>query len=203
MTLDFNKMGGLIPAIIQDDKTHKVLMLGFMNEEAYKKTLETGKVTFWSRTKNSLWTKGETSGNYLNVVSIKNDCDNDTLLIKVTPQGPVCHTGTDTCWGETNENPIAFLSELQRFIEKRHEEMPEGSYTTSLFQSGVNRMAQKVGEEAIESVIEAMACNNERLIYEASDMIYHLMVLLTSKGLKIEDLATELQKRHDPNWQKH
>lgn len=203
MTLDFNKMGGLIPAIIQDDKTHKVLMLGFMNEEAYKKTLETGKVTFWSRTKNSLWTKGETSGNYLNVVSIKNDCDNDTLLIKVTPQGPVCHTGTDTCWGETNENPIAFLSELQRFIEKRHEEMPEGSYTTSLFQSGINRMAQKVGEEAIESVIEAMACNNERLIYEASDMIYHLMVLLTSKGLKIEDLATELQKRHDPNWQKH
>lgn len=203
MTLDFNKMGGLIPAIIQDDKTHKVLMLGFMNEEAYKKTLETGKVTFWSRTKNALWTKGETSGNYLNVVLIKNDCDNDTLLIKVNPQGPVCHTGTDTCWGETNENPIAFLSELQRFIEKRHEEMPEGSYTTSLFQSGVNRMAQKVGEEAIESVIEAMACNNERLIYEASDMIYHLMVLLTSKGLKIEDLATELQKRHDPNWQKH
>lgn len=203
MTLDFNKMGGLIPAIIQDDKTHKVLMLGFMNEEAYKKTLETGKVTFWSRTKNSLWTKGETSGNYLNMVSIKNDCDNDTLLIKVNPQGPVCHTGTDTCWRETNENPIAFLSELQRFIEKRHEEMPEGSYTTSLFQSGVNRMAQKVGEEAIESVIEAMACNNERLIYEASDMIYHLMVLLTSKGLKIEDLATELQKRHDPNWQKH
>lgn len=203
MTLDFNKMGGLIPAIIQDDKTHKVLMLGFMNEKAYKKTLETGKVTFWSRTKNALWTKGETSGNYLNMVSIKNDCDNDTLLIKVNPQGPVCHTGTDTCWGETNENPIAFLSELQRFIEKRHEEMPEGSYTTSLFQSGVNRMAQKVGEEAIESVIEAMACNNERLIYEASDMIYHLMVLLTSKGLKIEDLATELQKRHDPNWQKH
>lgn len=203
MTLDFNKMGGLIPAIIQDDKTHKVLMLGFMNEEAYKKTLETGKVTFWSRTKNALWTKGETSGNYLNMVSIKNDCDKDTLLIKVNPQGPVCHTGTDTCWGETNENPIAFLSELQRFIEKRHEEMPEGSYTTSLFQSGVNRMAQKVGEEAIESVIEAMACNNERLIYEASDMIYHLMVLLTSKGLKIEDLATELQKRHDPNWQKH
>lgn len=203
MTLDFNKMGGLIPAIIQDDKTHKVLMLGFMNEKAYKKTLETGKITFWSRTKNALWTKGETSGNYLNVVSIKNDCDNDTLLIKVNPQGPVCHTGTDTCWGETNENPIAFLSELQRFIEKRHEEMPEGSYTTSLFQSGVNRMAQKVGEEAIESVIEAMACNNERLIYEASDMIYHLMVLLTSKGLKIEDLATELQKRHDPNWQKH
>ena len=203
MTLDFNKMDGLIPAIIQDDKTQKVLMLGFMNEEAYDKTLKTGKVTFWSRTKNALWTKGETSGNYLNVVSIKADCDNDTLLIKVNPDGPVCHTGTDTCWGEDNDNPMAFLSELQRFIEKRHEEMPEGSYTTSLFQSGVGRMAQKVGEEAVESVIEAMAGNDERLIYEASDMIYHLMVLLTSKGLKIEDLAVELQKRHAPNWQKH
>lgn len=203
MTLDFNKMNGLIPAIIQDDKTQKVLMLGFMNEEAYDKTLKTGKVTFWSRTKNALWTKGETSGNYLNVVSIKADCDNDTLLIKVNPDGPVCHTGTDTCWGEENDNPMAFLSELQRFIEKRHEEMPEGSYTTNLFQSGVGRMAQKVGEEAVESVIEAMAGNDERLIYEASDMIYHLMVLLTSKGLKIEDLAVELQKRHAPNWQKH
>jgi phosphoribosyl-ATP pyrophosphohydrolase/phosphoribosyl-AMP cyclohydrolase len=203
MTLDFNKMDGLVPAIIQDDKTQKVLMLGFMNEEAYNKTLKTGKVTFWSRTKNALWTKGETSGNFLNVVSIKADCDNDTLLIKVNPDGPVCHTGTDTCWGEENDNPMAFLSELQRFIEKRHKEMPEGSYTTSLFQSGVGRMAQKVGEEAVESVIEAMAGNDERLIYEASDMIYHLMVLLTSKGLKIEDLAVELQKRHAPNWQKH
>lgn len=203
MTLDFSKMDGLVPAIIQDDKTQKVLMLGFMNEEAYNKTKETGKVTFWSRTKNRLWTKGETSGNFLNVVSIEADCDNDTLLIKVNPTGPVCHTGADTCWGEKNENPLAFLGELQRFIEKRYEEMPEGSYTTSLFQSGVGRMAQKVGEEAVESVIEAMACNNERLIYEASDMIYHLMVLLTSKGLKFEDLATELQKRHDPNWQKH
>jgi phosphoribosyl-ATP pyrophosphohydrolase/phosphoribosyl-AMP cyclohydrolase len=203
MEINFEKMQGLIPAIIQDDKTQKVLMLGFMNEEAYDKTLKTGKVTFWSRTKNALWTKGETSGNYLNVVSIKADCDNDTLLIKVNPDGPVCHTGTDTCWGEENDNPMAFLSELQRFIEKRHEEMPEGSYTTSLFQSGVGRMAQKVGEEAVESVIEAMAGNDERLIYEASDMIYHLMVLLTSKGLKIEDLAVELQKRHAPNWQKH
>ncbi len=203
MTIDYNKMGGLVPAIIQDDKTQKVLMLGFMNEEAYSKTVESGKVTFWSRTKNRLWTKGEESGNFLNVVSISTDCDNDTLLIKVNPVGPVCHTGADTCWGETNKNPTMFLSELQRFIEKRHEEMPEGSYTTSLFQSGVSRMAQKVGEEAVESVIEAMACNDERLIYEASDMIYHLMVLLTSKGLKIEDLAAELQKRHDPNWMKN
>ncbi len=203
MSLDFNKMNGLIPVIIQDNQTLKVLMLGFMNEEAYNKTLECGKVTFWSRTKNRLWTKGEESGNFLNVVSISSDCDNDTLLIKVTPMGPVCHTGTDTCWGETNENPIMFLSELQRFIEKRHSEMPEGSYTTTLFQSGLGRMAQKVGEEAVESVIEAMACNDERLVYEASDMIYHLMVLLTSKGLKIEDLAKELQKRHAPNWIKN
>ena len=203
MELDFKKMNGLIPAIIQDDYTQKVLMLGFMNEEAYKKTVETGKVTFFSRTKNRLWTKGEESGNFLQVISIKADCDNDTLLIKVSPAGPVCHTGTDTCWGEENKQDIMFLKELQDFIDKRHEEMPEGSYTTSLFKSGCGRMAQKVGEEAIESVIEAMANNNERLIYEASDMIYHLIVLLTSKGLKIEDLAQELQKRHDPNWHKH
>lgn len=203
MTLDFDKMDGLVPAIIQDSRTLKVLMLGFMNKEAYEKTVETGKVTFWSRTKQRLWTKGETSGNTLTVVDIKADCDNDTLLIKAIPAGPVCHTGSDTCWDEKNQNPIIFLSELQRFIEKRHEEMPEGSYTTSLFKSGCGRMAQKVGEEAIESVIEAMANNNERLIYEASDMIYHLIVLLTSKGLKIEDLAQELQKRHDPNWHKH
>lgn len=203
MTLDFDKMDGLVPAIIQDSRTLKVLMLGFMNKEAYEKTVETGKVTFWSRTKQRLWTKGETSGNTLTVVEIKADCDNDTLLIKAIPAGPVCHTGSDTCWDEKNQNPIMFLSELQRFIEKRHEEMPEGSYTTSLFKSGCGRMAQKVGEEAIESVIEAMANNNERLIYEASDMIYHLIVLLTSKGLKIEDLAQELQKRHDPNWHKH
>lgn len=203
MTLDFDKMDGLVPAIIQDSRTLKVLMLGFMNKEAYEKTVETGKVTFWSRTKQRLWTKGETSDNTLTVVDIKADCDNDTLLIKAIPAGPVCHTGSDTCWDEKNQNPIMFLSELQRFIEKRHEEMPEGSYTTSLFKSGCGRMAQKVGEEAIESVIEAMANNNERLIYEASDMIYHLIVLLTSKGLKIEDLAQELQKRHDPNWHKH
>ena len=203
MTLYFDKMDGLVPAIIQDSRTLKVLMLGFMNKEAYDKTVETGKVTFWSRTKQRLWTKGETSGNTLTVVDIKADCDNDTLLIKAIPAGPVCHTGSDTCWDEKNQNPIMFLSELQRFIEKRHEEMPEGSYTTSLFKSGCGRMAQKVGEEAIESVIEAMANNNERLIYEASDMIYHLIVLLTSKGLKIEDLAQELQKRHDPNWHKH
>lgn len=203
MKIDFEKMGGLVPAIIQDDKTLKVLMLGFMNEEAYNKTVESGKVTFWSRTKNRLWTKGETSGNFLNVVSIEADCDNDTLLIKANPVGPVCHTGADTCWNEKNDNPIMFLSELQRFIEKRHSEMPEGSYTTSLFQAGCSRMAQKVGEEAIESVIEAMSGNNERLVYEVSDLFYHLIVLLTSKGLSIEDVAKELQERHDPNWHKH
>ena len=143
-----------------------------MNEEAYKKTVETGKVTFFSRTKNRLWTKGEESGNFLQVISIKADCDNDTLLIKVSPAGPVCHTGTDTCWGEENKQDIMFLKELQDFIDKRHEEMPEGSYTTSLFQSGVNKMAQKVGEEAVETVIEACNGTNERLIYEGSDLLY-------------------------------
>ena len=196
MELDFEKMGGLVPAIIQDNYTKKVLMLGFMNQEALNKTIETGKVTFFSRTKNRLWTKGEESGNFLNVVSIKEDCDKDTLLIKVNPVGPVCHTGTDTCWGETNDETIMFLSYLQDFIAKRYAEMPEKSYTTSLFQAGINRMAQKVGEEAVETVIEATNGTDDRLIYEASDMIYHLIVLLTSKGMRIEDLATELKKRH-------
>ena len=204
MKIDFEKMGGLVPAIIQDATTKNVLMLGFMNEEAYKKTVETKKVTFWSRSRNCLWTKGETSGHFLNLVSIQNDCDNDTLLIKVNPSGPTCHKGTDTCWGESNEaNPLLFLTELQDFINKRHEEMPEGSYTTSLFLDGLNRMAQKVGEEALEAVIEATNGTNDRLIYEASDMFYHLIVLLTSKGLRIEDIAKELQVRHDPNWHKH
>ena len=204
MAINFEKTNGLVPAIIQDAVTKNVLMLGYMNEEAYKKTIETGKVTFFSRSRNCLWTKGETSGNFLNLVSIKNDCDNDTLLIQVNPVGPTCHTGTDTCWGDKNEtNPLLFLSSLQNFIEKRHEEMPEGSYTTSLFKDGLNRMAQKVGEEALEAVIEAVNGTDERLIYETSDMLYHLIVLLTSKGLRIEDVAKELQERHDPNWQKH
>ncbi len=204
MTIDFDKMNGLVPAIIQDAETKNVLMLGYMNREAYDKTVETGKVTFFSRTKNRLWTKGETSGNFLNVVSIKNDCDNDSLLIQVRPDGPVCHTGTDTCWGETNEvSPLMFLSELQDFIEKRHEEMPEGSYTTSLFKDGLNRMAQKVGEEALEAIIEAVNGTNDRLIYEGSDMLYHLIVLLTAKGLRIEQMVEELKIRHKPGWQKH
>jgi len=204
MEIDFEKMQGLVPAIIQDAVTSKVLMLGFMNKEAYEKTVETGLVTFWSRTRNCLWTKGETSGNVLKVVKILNDCDNDTLLIKANPAGPVCHTGADTCWSETNEkNPLLFLTELQDFINKRHEEMPEGSYTTSLFKDGLNRMAQKVGEEALELVIEATNGTKERMIYEGSDMLYHLIVLLTSKGLRIEDMAAELAERHQPGWKKH
>ena len=193
MKLDFEKMGGLIPAIVQDNNTNKVLMLGFMNEEAYEETKETGKVTFFSRTKNRLWMKGETSGNTLQVVSMMVDCDNDTILIKANP---VCHTGADTCFGEKNVEDIMFLKYLQDFIEQRRQEMPEGSYTTSLFLKGVNRMAQKVGEEAVETVIEATNGTEDGFIYEASDLIYHLIVLLTSKGLRLEDLARELKKRH-------
>lgn len=203
MEIDFDKLGGLVPAIVQDARTKNVLMLGFMNREAYDKTVATGKVTFWSRTRNCLWTKGETSGNYLNLVEVRNDCDKDTLLVKAIPDGPTCHTGTDTCWGEDNSaNSLLFLTELQDFIEKRHEEMPEGSYTTSLFRKGINRIAQKVGEEALETVIEATNGSNDKMVYEASDLLYHLIVMLTEKGLRIEDVAGELQKRHDPEWDK-
>lgn len=203
MELDFEKMNGLIPAIIQDNYTQKVLMLGFMNKEAYEKTMETGKVTFFSRTKNRLWTKGEKSGNFLHVVSVKADCDNDTLLIMVHPEGPVCHKGTDTCWGDKNEQDIMFLKELQDFIDRRRQEMPEKSYTTSLFNSGVNKMAQKVGEEAVETILEACNGTDERLIYEGADLLYHLIVLLTYKGYRIEDLARELKERHSATWKKH
>lgn len=203
MELDFEKMNGLIPAIIQDNYTQKVLMLGFMNKEAYEKTMKTGKVTFFSRTKNRLWTKGEESGNFLHVVSVKADCDNDTLLIMVHPEGPVCHKGTDTCWGDKNEQDIMFLKELQDFIDRRRQEMPEKSYTTSLFNSGVNKMAQKVGEEAVETILEACNGTDERLIYEGADLLYHLIVLLTYKGYRIEDLARELKERHSATWKKH
>lgn len=203
VNIDFEKMGGLVPAIIQDADTAKVLMLGFMNREAYDKTMETGTVTFFSRTRNRLWTKGEESGNFLNVVSVKADCDHDTLLIQVHPAGPVCHTGTDTCWGEKNEQPVLFLKELQDFVNVRYREMPEGSYTTSLFRSGVNKMAQKVGEEAVETVIEACNGTDDRLIYESADLLYHLIVLLTSKGYSIEDIARELKERHGAGWKKH
>lgn len=201
--LDFDKMNGLVPAIIQDSYTQKVLMLGYMNKEAYEKTVATGKVTFYSRSRQCLWTKGETSGNFLEVVSMKSDCDNDTLLVQAHPTGPVCHTGADTCWGDKNEQDIMFLKELQDFIDKRHEEMPEKSYTTSLFKSGVNKMAQKVGEEAVETIIEACNGTDERLIYEGADLLYHLIVLLTSKGYRIEDLARELKERHSESWKKH
>lgn len=195
--LDFDKMGGLIPAIIQDSRTQKVLMLGFMNPEAYAKTVETGRVTFYSRTRNRLWTKGEESGNFLDVVSITPDCDNDTLLIQAIPQGPVCHTGSATCFSDDNSFGIRFLSYLQDFIEERYRQMPEGSYTTSLFQSGINRMAQKVGEEAVETVIEATNGTDGRMMYEASDLLYHLIVLLTAKGRRIEELAHALEQRHN------
>lgn len=204
MDIDFEKSGGLVPAIIQDADTKTVLMLGYMNKEAYEKTVATGLVTFYSRSRKCLWTKGETSNNFLHLVDIKVDCDNDTLLVKVHPDGPTCHKGTDTCWGEENEkSPLLFLAELSDFIEKRHREMPEGSYTTSLFRDGLNRMAQKVGEEALELVIEATNGTNDRLIYEGSDMLYHLIVLLTHKGLRIEDMAAELRERHCPGWKKH
>lgn len=197
LQLDFAKMNGLIPAVIQDNTTLKVLMLGFMNEAALAKTEETGKVTFFSRTKNRLWTKGEESGNFLNVVSVASDCDNDTLLIKVNPVGPVCHTGADTCWGEENEeSDILFLEYLQDFIDQRKQKMPEGSYTTSLFQSGTRKIAQKVGEEAVETIIGAMADDDENFIYEGADLLYHLIVLLTHKGYRIDDLARELKTRH-------
>lgn len=204
MDIDFEKSGGLVPAIIQDADTKTVLMLGYMNKEAYEKTVATGLVTFYSRSRKCLWTKGETSNNFLHLVDIKVDCDNDTLLVKVQPDGPTCHKGTDTCWGEENEkSPLLFLAELSDFIEKRHQEMPEGSYTTSLFRDGLNRMAQKVGEEALELVIEATNGTNDRLIYEGSDMLYHLIVLLTHKELRIEDMAAELRERHCPGWKKH
>jgi phosphoribosyl-ATP pyrophosphohydrolase/phosphoribosyl-AMP cyclohydrolase len=203
MTIDFEKMGGLVPAIIQDAKTKNVLMLGFMNKEAYEKTQETGHVTFWSRTRQTLWTKGETSGHFLELVSMQIDCDNDTLLVQVHPIGPTCHKGTDTCWGESNESSsLLFLTELQDFIDKRKSEMPEGSYTTKLFKEGVNKISQKVGEEALETVIEATNGTNEHLVYEASDLLYHLIVLLSHKDLRIEDVANELHRRHDPEWDK-
>jgi phosphoribosyl-ATP pyrophosphohydrolase/phosphoribosyl-AMP cyclohydrolase len=196
MTIDFEKSGGLIPAIIQDNITSKVLMLGYMNAEALEKTNATGNVTFYSRSKNRLWTKGEESGNFLKLVSLAIDCDNDTLLVKVNPVGPVCHTGNDTCWNESNQGDIAFLNYLQKFIEQRYNEMPEGSYTTTLFNKGVNRMAQKVGEEAVETVIEATNGTEEGFLYEASDLVYHLIVLLRSKGYSLDDIGRELKKRH-------
>ena len=196
MKLDFDKLNGLIPAIIQDNKTNKVLMLGFMNKEAYSKTVSEKLVTFYSRTKNRLWTKGEESGNFLDVVEIIEDCDKDTLLIKANPRGPVCHTGNDTCFNEKNTDVYDFLEYLQNLIDRRKKEMPEGSYTTKLFKAGINKVAQKVGEEAVELVIEAKDNNENLFLNEAADLMYHFLVLLTAKNYRIEDVIKVLQSRH-------
>ena len=196
MILDYTKLNGLIPAIIQDNKTNKVLMLGFMNQEAFEKTEREKLVTFFSRTKNRLWTKGEESGNFLDVTEIIADCDNDTILIKATPRGPVCHTGQDTCFNEENENVLSFIGFLQDLIDRRKIEMPEGSYTTKLFQKGINKIAQKVGEEAVELVIEAKDDNDDLFLNEAADLMFHLLVLLTAKNYRIEDVVKVLQTRH-------
>ncbi|MEN8203034.1 MAG: bifunctional phosphoribosyl-AMP cyclohydrolase/phosphoribosyl-ATP diphosphatase HisIE [Bacteroidota bacterium] len=194
--MDFEKLNGLIPAIIQDDQTNRVLMLGFMNQEALEKTRNEGLVTFFSRTKNRLWTKGEESGNFLHVVHILEDCDRDTLLIKARPEGPVCHTGSDTCFDEENKTGMDFIGTLQVLIDQRKKEMPEGSYTTSLFEKGINKVAQKVGEEAVELVIEAMDNKDDLFLNEAADLIYHLLVLLSARGYGINDVAGILEQRH-------
>lgn len=205
MEIDFNKnKDGLVPAIIQDITTKNVLMLGYMNEEAYIKTAETKKVTFYSRTKNRLWTKGEESGNFLNLVEIKNDCDNDTLLILVKPEGPTCHKGTDTCWGEKNESIYGFLSNLEKIIDNRKEESKlapdqrteKASYVVSLFDSGINKIAQKVGEEAVETVIEAKDANDDLFLNESADLLFHYLILLKAKGFGLKDVVKVLEERH-------
>ena len=198
MNIDFSKADRLVPAIIQDASTKKVLMLGYMNEEAYEATNKTGKVTFYSRSKKRLWTKGEESGNFLNLVSIKNDCDQDALLILVNPVGPVCHTGTGNCWGEENiskDNPIDFVSKLESIIESRKSADAENSYVKSLFDSGINKVAQKVGEEAVEVVIEAKDDNEELFLNESADLFFHYLVLLQAKGFKLEDVIKVLKQR--------
>ena len=185
---------GLLPVIVQDAVTLKVLMLGYMNREAYEKSLAEGRVTFYSRSRNCLWTKGETSGNYLTIKDMYLDCDNDTLLIKAIPAGPTCHRGTTSCFDTPDSE--GFIRHLQSVIQQRHREMPEGSYTTKLFIKGVKKIAQKVGEEAVESVVEAVDGNRDRFIYEASDMIYHLLVLMEQMGCSLEDMEYELALRH-------
>jgi phosphoribosyl-ATP pyrophosphohydrolase/phosphoribosyl-AMP cyclohydrolase len=194
--MNFKKLNGLVPAIIQDASTGKVLMLGFMNEEALEKTRREGRVCFFSRTKNRLWTKGEESGNFLNVKDIIEDCDQDTLLVKVSPEGPVCHTGSDTCFNEANGPGTAFLDVLQDLVSRRKAEMPEGSYTAGLLQGGISRIAQKVGEEAVELVIEAMDGNDPLFLNEAADLVYHLIVLLTARGYTLGDVTAILEERH-------
>lgn len=192
--INFQKLNGLVPCVILDATTSTVLMVGFMNAEAYKKTKLEKRVTFYSRTKGSLWTKGSTSGNFLDVVSIHQDCDNDSLLIKVNPHGPVCHTGADTCFSEKNER--SWLMSLEQLIRSRQQNPLKGSYTSELFESGINRIAQKLGEEAVELVIESKDNNKPRFLEEAGDLVYHLLVLLAAKDVSIVDVENVLAKRH-------
>ena len=194
MTIDFSKLNGLIPCVIQDSKTSKVLMLGFMNEEAYQKTLHEKLVTFYSRSKKRLWTKGESSGNYMEVVEVLEDCDHDTLLIKAIPKGPVCHTGSDTCFNEKNEGTEVLF--LEKIIQDRKNNPKQGSYTTSLFDSGINKIAQKVGEEAVELIIEAKDNDKALFLNEAADLMYHYLVLLTAKGHSFDEVKEILRQRH-------
>ncbi|MDX5423564.1 MAG: bifunctional phosphoribosyl-AMP cyclohydrolase/phosphoribosyl-ATP diphosphatase HisIE [Hymenobacteraceae bacterium] len=200
MELDFEKAGGLVPAVIQDELTGQVLMLGYMNQEALEKTRQEGVVTFFSRSKNRLWTKGETSGNTLEVVSITRDCDADSLLIKVKPNGPTCHTGTTSCFGEAEAAnraaAIRFIAQLEEVIQQRKANPSEGSYTNFLFDKGVNKIAQKVGEEAVETVIDAVAGKLDTMKGEAADLLYHLLVLLSATGLELKDVVAVLQERH-------
>jgi phosphoribosyl-ATP pyrophosphohydrolase/phosphoribosyl-AMP cyclohydrolase len=198
MEIDFKKYeNGLVPAIIQDSRTKNVLMLGFMNNEAYEKTIATNKVTFFSRSKQRLWTKGEETKNYLLLDNIKNDCDNDALLIQVTPQGPTCHKGTDTCWGESNKSNFSFLTQLEEIIEDRWNNRENAdSYVASLFNSGINKVAQKVGEEAVEVVIEAKDDNDHLFLNESADLLFHIMVLLQAKGFHLRDVEKTLISRH-------
>lgn len=198
MEIDFNKNpDGLVPAIIQDVQTKNVLMLGYMNQEAFDKTLETKKVTFFSRSKERLWTKGEESGNFLHLVDVKNDCDKDALLINVKPVGPTCHTGTDTCWGEENTASFGFLSQLEEIIASRQEHKEdEKSYVASLFRKGINKIAQKVGEEAVEIVIEAKDDNDELFLNEGADLLFHYLILLKAKGFELNNVVKVLESRH-------
>ena len=195
MKLKLNEQG-LIPAIIQDDLSGKVLMLGYMNSEAYEKTLKTQKVTFFSRSKQRLWTKGEESGHFLNLVSIQNDCDDDALLVKVNPNGPTCHQGTDTCWGDENKNILNFIAELENIISSRKENNDEKSYVSSLFQKGINKIAQKVGEEAVEVVIESKDNNDELFLNESADLFFHYLILLQAKGYTFKNVVAILENRN-------